>query len=140
MSKKPRSHVRILIYQMWAIEPSPTFLVCNHVTRRPCWRSKHYNFFWKNLHKNRVKFPEERNAFVLDHQFGRRDITCKPAIPPSCFWSLITNRYRVFCSKCISHSSRRVYDSRLANHFFCDCHFVINRDISTAYNWSWLIW
>ena len=23
---------------------------------------------------------EERNAFVLDHQHGRRDVTCKPAI------------------------------------------------------------
>ena len=22
----------------------------------------------------------ERNAFVLDHQHGRRDVTCKPAI------------------------------------------------------------
>ena len=28
-----------------------------------------------------VKFPEERNAFVLGHQHGRRDITCNPAIP-----------------------------------------------------------
>ena len=24
-------------------------------------------FFSKNLHENRVKFPEERNASVLDH-------------------------------------------------------------------------
>ena len=24
--------------------------------------------FWKNLHDNRVKFPEEKDAFVLDHQ------------------------------------------------------------------------
>ena len=23
-------------------------------------------------------FPEERNAFVLDHQDSRRDVTCKP--------------------------------------------------------------
>ena len=37
-------------------------------------------FFSKNLHENRVYFPEERNAFVLDYQHGRRDVTCKPAI------------------------------------------------------------
>ena len=37
-------------------------------------------FFLKNLHENRVKLPEERNAFVLDLQYGRRDVTCKPAI------------------------------------------------------------
>ena len=29
-------------------------------------------FFLKNLHENRVKFPEERNAFVLDHQHPSR--------------------------------------------------------------------
>ena len=29
-------------------------------------------FFLKNLHENRVLFPEEKNAFVLDHQHGRR--------------------------------------------------------------------
>ena len=33
-----------------------------------------------NLHQNRVHFPAERNAFVLDHQHGHRDVTCKPAI------------------------------------------------------------
>ena len=37
-------------------------------------------FFLKNLHENRVKLPEERNAFVLDLQYGRRDLTCKPAM------------------------------------------------------------
>ena len=37
--------------------------------------------FLLNLHQNRVqRFPAERNAFVLDHQHGRRDVTCKPAI------------------------------------------------------------
>ena len=36
--------------------------------------------FVLNLHQNRVHFPAERNAFVLDHQHGRRDVTCKPAI------------------------------------------------------------
>ena len=38
--------------------------------------------FLLNLHQNRVHFPAERNAFVLDHQHGRRDVTCKPAIAP----------------------------------------------------------
>ena len=37
-------------------------------------------FFLLNLHQNRVHFPAERNAFVLDHRHGRRDVTCKPAI------------------------------------------------------------
>ena len=36
--------------------------------------------FLLNLHQNRVHFPAERHAFVLDHQHGRRDVTCKPAI------------------------------------------------------------
>ena len=36
--------------------------------------------FWQNLHQNRDHFPAERNAFVLDPQHGRRDVTCKPAI------------------------------------------------------------
>ena len=40
-----------------------------------------YNrMFLKNLHENRVKFPGERNAFILVIQRGRRDVTCKPAI------------------------------------------------------------
>ena len=56
------------------------FLVCNHVTRRPCWRSIQQNIFLKNLHENRVKFTEERNAFVFDLQYGRRDVTWKPAM------------------------------------------------------------
>ena len=33
-------------------------------------------FFAKDLHENKVQFPEERNAFVLDYQHGRRDVTC----------------------------------------------------------------
>ena len=53
------------------------FLVCYHVTRRP----QIYNrMFLKNLHENRVTFPEEGNAFILVIQHGRRDVTCKPAI------------------------------------------------------------
>ena len=34
----------------------------------------------KNLHENRVEFPKERTAFILDHQHGHRDVTCKVAI------------------------------------------------------------
>ena len=37
-------------------------------------------FFPKNLHGNGFLFPEERIAFVLDHQDGQRDVTGKPAI------------------------------------------------------------
>ena len=37
-------------------------------------------FSKKNLRENRVKFPEEGNASVFDHQHGRRDVTCKPVI------------------------------------------------------------
>ena len=38
------------------------------------------DIFPLNLHQNRVHFPAERNGFVLDHQHGRRDVTCKKAI------------------------------------------------------------
>ena len=41
---------------------------------------KKKEFFLLNLHQNRFHFPAERNAFVLDHQHGRSDVTCKPAI------------------------------------------------------------
>ena len=50
-------------------------LVCNHVTRRPCWGSKQKNISSKNLHENRVQFPEKRSAFVLDHQFPDFSLT-----------------------------------------------------------------
>ena len=56
------------------------FLICNHVTMQPCWGSIQQNFSSKNSHENRVQFPEERNAFVLNHHHGLRDVTCKPAI------------------------------------------------------------
>ena len=36
--------------------------------------------FSKNLHENRGYFPEKRNAFVLDDQDGRCDVTCKPEV------------------------------------------------------------
>ena len=41
--------------------------------------------FLLNLQQNRVHFPTERNAFVLDHQHGRLDVTCKPVIGFICW-------------------------------------------------------
>ena len=38
-----------------------------------------YNYFLKNLHEIRAKLPEERNAFVLLMQHGRRDVTFEPS-------------------------------------------------------------
>ena len=29
---------------------------------------------WWSIRENRVKFPEERSAFVLNHQHGHRDV------------------------------------------------------------------
>ena len=48
--------------------------------------------FLLNLHQNRLHFPAERNAFVLDHQHGRRDVTCKPAIHSAIFL-----QYKIRC-------------------------------------------
>ena len=60
--------------------------------------SKKKEFVSKNLHENRVWFPEERNAFVLDHLHGRRDVTCKPAIALVYFVSrFLLNRRFYFC-------------------------------------------
>ena len=42
--------------------------------------------FLLNLHQNRVHFPAEKNAFVLDHQLGSRDVTRKPAIMTGQIW------------------------------------------------------
>ena len=50
-----------------------------HVTRQPCWMTIQYNYFLRNLHGNRVKVREARNAFVLVIQHGRRDVMNKPA-------------------------------------------------------------
>ena len=50
------------------------------------WQGSHVggqynkNCLSKNLHKNIFYFPGERNAFVLNHQHGRHDVTCKQAI------------------------------------------------------------
>ena len=34
----------------------------------------------RNLHENRVKFPDDRITFILVHQHGCREDMCKPAI------------------------------------------------------------
>ena len=52
--------------------------------------------FLLNLHQNRIQFPAERNVFVLDHQHGHRDVTCKPAIAwPSPFKQLSLRKWIV---------------------------------------------
>ena len=40
------------------------------------------NYFLRILYENGVTctFPEERSTFVLNHQHGRRDVKCKPAL------------------------------------------------------------
>ena len=72
------------------------------------WGQYNIIFFPKNLHENRVKFPEERNAFVLDHQHGRRDVTCKPANPREVFPFLVQlfNDYMA-CASLLEIRTRR---------------------------------
>ena len=57
-----------VMYQRVGNSGVEVFFVCSHVTRRSCWRSIQCNFFLKNLHENRVQFPEKRNALVISHQ------------------------------------------------------------------------
>ena len=65
--------------------PSPPLISRYHVdilSLQPRDKGGHvggrYNriVFSKNLHENRGYFPEKRNAFVLDDQDGRCDVTC----------------------------------------------------------------
>ena len=37
-----------------AVASTAVFLVCNHLTKRPCWGVNTIDFFSKNLRKNRV--------------------------------------------------------------------------------------
>ena len=52
-----------------------------HTPSSSCeWWSNTIHLFSKTLNENGVQFPEEKNSFVLHHQFnGRHDIMCKPA-------------------------------------------------------------
>ena len=67
------------------------YLVCNHVTSWPCWGLIQYNFFSKNLHENGVQFPEERNAFFLDHQHDHSDVMCKPEMDSATVFPTISD-------------------------------------------------
>ena len=49
-----------------------------------------------NLHQNRVHFQLARNAFVLDPQHGRPDVTCKPAIATA----ILKHKFEDYKSKC----------------------------------------
>ena len=69
------------------------------------------NFCWKNLHENRVKFPEERNAFVLDIQRDRRDVTCKPAI------DLVTVFDAILTSRQTREKLQCLYENLMSNNF-----------------------
>ena len=51
------------------------------IENQPRLKISRYSWFFSlNLHENRVQFPEERDAFILDHQHGSRVVTCKPAV------------------------------------------------------------
>ena len=74
----PRKVSEIVIYNSMRIVYRIYYSwFCNHVVRQPFWASIQQNFFLtKDLHETGVQFPEERNVFILDHQHGRRDVTC----------------------------------------------------------------
>ena len=56
------------------------FLVCSHVTRRPCWGSKQYKFS-RRIYMNKGFSSQRREMlFFLDHHQGRPYVTCKPAM------------------------------------------------------------
>ena len=61
--------------------------------------------FLLNLHQNRVHFPAERNAFVLDHQHGRRDVTCKPAICHASAYAMHVHGVEIVQPNTIIHKS-----------------------------------
>ena len=50
----------------------------------PCWDhvGGQYSSIFSRIIYMKIEFSsqKERNAFVLDHHHGRRDVTCKPAI------------------------------------------------------------
>ena len=67
------------------------------MTRRPCcWSFNTIEYFFsKNLHENGVKLLEERNAFGLDHQRGRRDQELLIKELAQYFCSCVVNAIRV---------------------------------------------
>ena len=65
----------------------PYFLVCNHVTRRPCWMcvSGQCNRIFPRRIYMKIGYGSQRREMLLfwpptHHQHGRRDVTCKAAI------------------------------------------------------------
>ena len=65
-------------------------LACNHVTRRLCWWcvGGQYNRAFPKRSYMKIGFSSHRREMLLlltlTHQrHGRRDVTCKPAIPDS---------------------------------------------------------
>ena len=66
-----------------------------------CW----WSIFRNNSLENRVQFLAKRNAFVLDHQNCRRDVTCKAG--PSC--SKAGYRYRTHLSLSHTHTPTQIF-------------------------------
>ena len=63
-SETMRFEFHNLLYKKKNVVLRKQFLVGNHVTRLP-----------DNLHENGVLFAKEKDASVLHHQHGRRDVT-----------------------------------------------------------------
>ena len=79
--------------------------------------------FLLNLHQNRVHFPAERNAFVLDHQHGRRDVTCKPAMQVYSFKAIL-HMFDVFptisfCLKMVTANGRDHLELNISDSICC---------------------
>ena len=68
---KPFYHTKIKIVSILGLQPRDKAAMLAVNTKE---------IFVLNLHQNRVHFRAERSSFVLYHQHGRRDVTCKPAI------------------------------------------------------------
>ena len=69
---------------------------------------------WRGQYNRIFFFPEERNAFVLDHQHGRRDVTCKPTIPSGPYTELMRYiqlfRERLSEKMCTRQSQKVIWD------------------------------
>lgn len=56
-------------------------MVCNHVTKLPCWMTKQYNFLYRICMKKEFSSQgRDTILFWLVIMHGRHDISCKPAI------------------------------------------------------------
>ena len=95
ISEKSSRHDVVSVYQVVILDLQPRDKAAMLVVKTK-------EIFLLNLHQNRVHFPAERNAFVLDHQHGRRDVTCKPAI--SCLTAGLTTV--TLSQNCVSKCTR----------------------------------